>query len=255
MKLTLEELLDKKSDLDILSQKEQVKYMAFFFTYLNDKEEFSPAKVFELFKKANLKSPGNIHEEFQRLILNRKGKKAIFLKIKKNTYSFQRNSKKEISQEILGLPGKTKVSSDLRNLLPKVKEKESRNFLEEAIKCYEFSCSRATVVMVWLLVIDTLYEHTINKKLLIFNNALKKHGKYAKKVTIKTKDDFSDIKDYDFIEILKVGKIIDKNIKKILNNQLDFRNLCAHPNSIIIRESKVIAFVEDLIENVIVRFQ
>lgn len=252
MKLTLDELLGKKLDLDTLPKKEQVKYMAFFFVYLNDKEQFTRVEVLKLFKKANLKPPVNIYREFQ--ILS-SGKKPVFLKIKDKIYSFQRNFKKEISQEILGLPGKRKVSSVLRALLLKVKKKKQKKFLEESIKCYEFSCYRATVVMVWLLVMDTLYEYVINKKLKIFNNAIKKHGKYFKKVTIKTKDDFSDIKDYDFIEILRAGKIISKDINKILKNHLDFRNLCAHPSNVVIKESKVIAFVEDLVENVIVQFQ
>jgi hypothetical protein len=42
-------------------------------------------------------------------------------------------------------------------------------------------------------------------------------------------------------------------MKKILDEKLDFRNTCAHPNDIIVGDAKLVSFVEDLVHNVILR--
>ena len=96
--------------------------------------------------------------------------------------------------------------------------------------------------MSWLLAIDTIYEFVLKNKLTEFNNAIQTHGKY-KKIIITNKDNFSDIKESDFIELLRVAKIISNDTRKILDEKLAFRNTCAHPNTVIIKESKAISFI------------
>jgi hypothetical protein len=125
--------------------------------------------------------------------------------------------------------------------------------LEEAISCFEIKSFRAAVIMTWLLTMDTIYEYVLSRKLSEFNNAIQLQGKY-KKIIVKVKDNFSDIKESDFIELLRVAKIISNDTRKILDEKLDFRNTCAHPNSVIIRESKAISFLEDVIENIVLKF-
>jgi len=39
-----------------------------------------------------------------------------------------------------------------------------------------------------------------------------------------------------------------------LEQKLDTRNSCAHPSGITVNKSKVIDFVEDLVENVVVKY-
>ena len=102
-------------------------------------------------------------------------------------------------------------------------------------------------------IIDVLYEYIFKNKLSRFNSAIQTHGKY-RNVIIKTKDDFSEINEASFIEIMRAGKIISKDIRKILDEKLGFRNTCAHPNPIKIKEPKVISFIDDLIENVVMKF-
>lgn len=107
--------------------------------------------------------------------------------------------------------------------------------------------------MSWLLTIDTIYEFVIKTKLIEFNIAVQSHGKY-KKIIFSSKDQFSDVKETDFIELLRVSGIITNDTRKILVEKLDFRNTCAHPNSVTIKETKAIAFIEDIIDNVVIKF-
>jgi hypothetical protein len=56
-----------------------------------------------------------------------------------------------------------------------------------------------------------------------------------------------------FIEILRSAAIVTKDIR-ILDEKLGFRNTCAHPNDIVIPESKVLAAIEDLVYNVLLKY-
>ena len=247
--MTITELLDKTEDFERLSQKEQVKLISFFFSIETQTDTFLPKQIADCFVRENLKLPANIGREFSRLT---EDKPATFVR-KGTAYGFERNQKKELETNFFGSAHTKNVSGVLRGLLPKVGSSEQKVFLEEAISCFEIKSYRAAIIMSWLLSIDTLYDHIVQNRLDDFNTAIQMHGKY-KKLTIKKKDNFSDIKESDFIELLRVSKIISNDTRKILDEKLDFRNTCAHPNSIIIKESKAISFIDDLVENIVLKF-
>ena len=249
MSLKIADLLDKVEKFESLTQKEQVKLMSFFFCVESSTDTFLPAQIKDCFEKENLRLPANTTNEFIKLA---KEKPPIFVR-KGGGYSFERNAKKTLESLYLGTTHKQAISTTLRDLLPKVGSKEQQIFLEEAISCFEIKSFRAAIVMSWLLTMDTLYEHVLNNKIPDFNNAIQAHGKY-KKITIKSKDNFSDIKESDFIELLRVAKIISNDTRKILDEKLDFRNTCAHPNTVIIKETKAISFIEDVVENIVLKF-
>jgi hypothetical protein len=72
---------------------------------------------------------------------------------------------------------------------------------------------------------------------------------------VAAQDDFLEIRDESaFIEILRSATIITNDVRKILDEKLGFRNTCAHPNDIVIPESKVLAAIEDLVYNVVLKY-
>lgn len=249
MSFKIPNLLDKVEKFEGLTQKEQVKLMSFFFCVESGTDTFLPAQIRDCFDRENLRLPANTTNEFIKLA---KEKPPVFIK-KGSGYSFERNAKKSLESTYLGTTHKQAISTTLRDLITKVVSKEQQTFLEEAISCFEIKSYRAAIVMSWLLTMDTLYEHVLKSKLSDFNNAIQVHGKY-KKVTIKSKDNFSDIKESDFIELLRVAKVISNDTRKILDEKLDFRNTCAHPNTVVIKETKAISFIEDVVENVVLKF-
>jgi hypothetical protein len=94
----------------------------------------------------------------------------------------------------------------------------------------------------------------LTNKLADFNGAWAQradcHGR-----AIADQDDFLELRDENtFIEILRAATIITKNVKKILDEKLGFRNTCAHPNDIIVTEAKVVAAIEDFAYNVILKY-
>ncbi len=102
---------------------------------------------------------------------------------------------------------------------------------------------------------DHLYEVVLTKHLQAFNATLAKVvDKRVKVSAIVTRDDFGDIPEGKFIELLRASGIISNDVRKILDQKLGTRNSCAHPSGISINRSKVIDFVEDVIENVILKY-
>lgn len=249
--MTVHQLIDKTDNFYSLPQKEQIKLMAFFYCLENSKEYFESKDIKDEFLKHNLKIPSGITSLVPQLT---RTKPVIFLKTKMG-YCFHRNVKKELEKIYCDDIHEIEVTIKLRDLLKTVTSKEQNLFLEEAIKCFEIKVYRASIIMTWLLTMDVLYEMILEPSNLIkFNDAIQTHGKY-KKITVTKKDDFGDIKESDLFELLRVGKLISNDIRKILDEKLGIRNSCAHPNTIIMEDYKAISFIQDLIINVISKYQ
>ena len=246
MKMIINDFLDKKENFSKLSFIDQVKYMAYFFTRINEDPFFIPKNIEHLFRLASIPKPANIADMFNKL----KAKK-IFLPAEVG-FQFNRDELAKLDHEFPRSLQKKKVSKTLRDLVPKVKDSNKKKFLEEAIDCFETNSHRASIILTWLLTIDHLYDHILSKKLRDFNIALKKQNLKVKK--IKTKDDFHELKESQFIEIARSAKIITNDVRKILDGKLGIRNSAAHPNDITFKESKAIEFIEDLIENVFLKY-
>lgn len=110
--------------------------------------------------------------------------------------------------------------------------------------------------MVWNLTMDHLFEYILKNELTNFNSALSKNtDKRVKIWTVSAKDDFSEIPENKFIEFCRSGNIISNDIRKILEIKLGIRNSCAHPSNIKVTESKATEFIEDLINNVVLKYR
>ena len=249
--MIVDDLLNSVSDFDGLPQREQVKLMSFFYCTENDVNCFSPKEISDEFAKHGLSIPKGINSRVSELT---KGRPPVLIK-GQNGYSFHRTSKKQLESRFSGNSHTQETSVILRDLLSELTGNEQQSFLEEAICCFEIKSYRAAIIMTWLLTIDVIYEFILKPtNLVIFNNAIQMHGKY-KKVTIKQKSDFTEMKESAFIEVFRASKLLNTNIRKILLEKLDTRNSCAHPNSIEVFDYKAIGFIQDLVKNVIKVYQ
>lgn len=248
--MDIHKLIEKTKNFSDLPHKEQIKKIAYFYCLINNVDEFTTKDLRDEFLIQKLIIPSGISSLVPQLT---RQKPVSFLK-SKNGYTLHRNLRKEFDLIYNSDKHEIDVSEKLRDLLSKVKSKEQKIFLDEAIKCFEVKSLRASILMTWLLAMDILYEHILNYNLTIFNNAIQTHGKY-KKITILKKDDFSDLKESDFIELLRVAKLISNDIRKILDEKLGIRNSAAHPNSIVFDEFKTMGYLKDLIINVIEKYQ
>ena len=183
-----------------------------------------------------------------------KAKPPIFVKVS-GGYKLHRNRQQIISQELGTDHAITQTSVALRQLEEKFVEGNQKKFFKETIDCFEVGANRASIIMCWLLTLDHIYDLVLKHHLVAFNQKLALvTDKRVKVSVIIQKDDFSAIPEGKFIELLKSSGVISNDVRKILDTKLGTRNSCAHPSGVVIKKSKTIDFVEDLIENVIVKY-
>jgi hypothetical protein len=183
-----------------------------------------------------------------------KGKSAPLIPIEKGRYSLSVYGVQEIQRYLQSIPGIPSARASLENLVGRLADDAERRFLAEAIACVQVGAKRAAVVMVWLLAVDHMQRHILVKKLSEFNQTLAKRSDH-KGLTIAAKDDFAEIRDErTFIEIMRSARIITNDVRKILDEKLGFRNTCAHPSDIEMHENKVAAAIEDLVDNLILKY-
>jgi hypothetical protein len=171
-------------------------------------------------------------------------------------YKLHRHIRSQLSDLLDMDSSANQTSKDLRMLEAKVPPGAEKGFLSETIRCFEVGANRAAIVMCWILAMEHLYEFVFANKLTEFNAELVKVTDRRVKVSqVHIREDFDDIPEGKFIELLRGAGIISNDVRKILDGKLGTRNSCAHPSGIKIKTSKVVEFIDDLVENIVLKFE
>lgn len=145
-----------------------------------------------------------------------------------------------------------RVAAGLRHHLPSVADDQTREFLEEAVRCLESELYRAAVVLSWVGAVALLQDHVLISALAAFNTEARRRD--AKWKDAKNRDDLSKMKEADFLNVLEGISILGKSVKHELEVCLKLRNGCGHPSTLRIGEAKVAAHLETLVQNIFSRF-
>lgn len=183
---------------------------------------------------------------------NSKSKK--FVKVN-GGYRLQRHYRDKLKARLGAESVAKEISTELRNLETRFPEGPKKIFLSETIDCFEVSAYRAAIVMCWILTLNHLFDYVLSGPIDAFNAQLAKvTDKRVKVSSVHTRDDFGDIPENKLIELLRAAGIISNDVRKILEEKLGTRNSSAHPSGITIKRSKAIEFIDDLIENVVLKY-
>ena len=241
------------SSIEDASNQSQSAFVELFVYYLTvevGQNSATPKQVSDCFVACDLVAPKGVAA---RLSEGLKTRPAKFIKVS-GGYKLQRHLREAISKK-LGVEKITaQTSATLRELERKMPEGSRKEFLRETIDCFEAGANRATITMAWILAVDHLFAHILKHRLAEFNISLAKN-RGVKLNAVTQRDDFTDIKESNFVEICRAGKIISNDVRKILDSSLGVRNSCAHPSGIKVTNTKVVAFVEDLVENVVLKYE
>lgn len=232
------------------SQTGLVELFVYFLTVEAGQDAATPKQICDCFVACDLAPPKNVGA---RLSEGLKSTPRRYIKTSSG-YKLERHMREALSKKLGAEQITAQTSATLRGLEHKVSGGETKKFLNETIDCFEVGASRATITLAWILAIDHLFVHVLNHKLVEFNTALAK-DKGIKLNAITQRDDFLEMKESKFIEICRSAKIISNDVRKILDASLGIRNSCAHPSGITVTKTKVIAFVEDLVENVVLKYE
>jgi hypothetical protein len=140
------------------------------------------------------------------------------------------------------------VAVNLRAILLEVEDKETKSFVDEAIKCHELELHRSAVVMSWLAAMHVLKLAVCASHLPAFN--LEAQRVDAKWRIAQNADDLGLMKEHHFLERIAAISMIGKNVKEELHQCLKLRNACGHPNSLKLGPNMVANHIETLLLNV-----
>ncbi len=247
----LEDFNQKFSDFDEMLDNKRIELFGYFLQINKGISTFKPRDIDACFAISNLPKPS-----WTRVHLNRlsKSKPPKFIK-EKEGYKLTRSTLESVKSLIGDEIPSAQVSQTLSDLSNKFPDLTEKAFLDEAIICFKARAHRATIVMVWVLTMDHLYQYVLSCKLEEFRVALSKQSdKKIQCLTISKRDDFTELKETKFIEILRSSKIITNDVRKILDQKLGIRNSAAHPSNITFSPMKTEEFVEDLITNVVLKY-
>lgn len=232
------------------SQSALVELFVYFLTVEADHESATAKQLNDCFTVCDLAAPKNISA---RLSEGLKTKPPRYIRVN-GGYKLQRHMREALSKKLGAEKVTAQTSATLRGLEHKMPEGSAKDFLRETTDCFEAGANRATITMAWMLAVDHLFTYILNHKLTEFNVALAK-DKGVKLNAITQRDDFTEMKESKFIEICRTAKIISNDVRKILDTSLGVRNSCTHPSGITVSNMKVITFVEDLVVNVVLKYE
>jgi len=144
----------------------------------------------------------------------------------------------------------TKKPKTITFLLKKVKNKDEKEFIEEAIKCLSVGSGRSTIIMLWCATSYKIYREIERMGLNNFNKIYNKKysNKKNKPKLLKKIDDFEYYPDSEVLIISEDLGIFDRTQRRILEDCLKLRNMCAHPGKYKPKEHKINSFIEDILE-------
>jgi len=145
----------------------------------------------------------------------------------------------------------------LRAHLVKIGDDQRKAFVEEAIKSFDVLAFRSAVVLSWVGAAHILQDHIVSKHCAAFNVAGSARvakaalsGNKYNFTPVKGIKDFGVIGESDMLQLCQDAGILHKAEKQVLQDRLDLRNQCGHPNPLVIAEHTVAHHIEVLMLNV-----
>jgi hypothetical protein len=160
----------------------------------------------------------------------------------------------------LGLTSRSPIvggtAKSLRALIDSVADAQRREFLGDALLCFDKGASRPAVVYSWVGATWILQQHIFMHLLDAFNAAgIARYNKTTQSFrSIKTIESFGRLQDADLLQIMEDVGAIGKSLHKQLSDRLDLRNGAGHPNTMVVDEHTCAAHIHFLIENVYKKF-
>jgi hypothetical protein len=228
---------------------DKIKFFGWYLHTYCQKESFKGADIKGCFEKLNLAEPSSI-QPFLTAMVKKNPKEAL-----RSGDSFRLETRvRQLFDNQYGQRAATiQVHKILSELPARISTGDEQKYLEEVLVCFRHKAFRAAVVMCWNLAFDHLCQFVLNKHLDVFNAQLPKSYPKANIATVAKKDDFSELKESQFLLVCKSANIVSDGIYKILKEKLDRRNIAAHPSGLITTEPTAEEFIKDLIENVVLK--
>jgi len=182
----------------------------------------------------------------------RKNDSRLVLFIKKTRgYALERKRIEEIRAVVDARPARRALTRELEKILEAVPMGPRRDYLVEALGCFQSNFLRAAVVLTWCVSYDVLRDWLFGKHLAEIN---KKTQTWKKPLVIARLEDFAEVTERTIVDLGRDIRAFTKEEHKIITGLLDRRNSYAHPTGRTISPAAVEAFIEDSINEIVKKF-
>jgi hypothetical protein len=134
--------------------------------------------------------------------------------------------------------------SYLKGMAAKISDPLVRAYVEESVDCPSIGALKAGIVFLWAGAVRALQEQVLNKGVVQVNAAIRVHDSKARQV--KKLDDFQYIKESILLLAGEGVGVLDKAERNTLEDALNLRNKCGHPNKYDPGIKKASSFIEDV---------
>lgn len=149
-----------------------------------------------------------------------------------------------------------KMSSEVLELLEKIKDKEENEYLCEALGCWENGFYKAAVVLMWCAAIDRIHRVIENVGFDKFNSASDymknqttgRFKRFNKNQNVHSISELRMVFDSDILAILEGMEMIDVNQKTRLVSCFEMRCHSGHPGEAPITKYNVLSCFSDIVE-------
>ena len=247
--MTLEEFAQLAPGLAGMSHADKIRHFAWHVFTQDGRERFATGDIRRCYDQLHYDLPGNLSGQLQQLA----DKKPPELLKDSRGFRLEGRLKERLDAKYGTRPETIAVAASLQNLPGKISDQAEQHFLTEAISCFRVKAFRATIVMTWNLAYDHLLNWIVAKHLPTFNPGIVVRNRSKAGVVIRKREDFDDLKEVEVIDICGTTGIVDGNVKKILAEKLNKRNMAAHPSLVMIGQHQAEDVIDDLVNNVILK--
>ena len=238
-----------------LSHVERVKIFAWYLHTYKGKDGFTSTDIRQCYQALHLELP-NISDILATLA-QKKPKKPVIMLRTGNQFRLEMSVRQELQTKYGNRPIAIAVEKSLAELPLKLTDETKRKYLVEAINCYKSQCFRAAILMTWNLA----YDHLVNwvmadlSRLAKFNTKLPNQSPFNTGLVVSKREDFEWMQESQVVNICghKDIALITDNVKKMLIQGLDWRNMSAHPATIEVKQINAEHVILSLVDNVVLR--
>ena len=244
-KETVESFVRAVPDFVSLSAREQLELLVYFAVVVEGSPSVTGKQIEELRAMLNLPEGGAANT----LSVGARGRERTFLK-RPRGYALTRTAEERLSKRI-GRPCAITTSLSVRTHLSKVAAGPLREYLAEAAGAFEARFLRAAIVMSWCAAYYVVREWLFRNRLSALNAQM---STWKKPKTVSTVDDFEDLSERTLLDTAKEASALSKVQHKTLVALLDQRNAYAHPSGRSVSEAVAEAFLQQVADEVLVKF-
>jgi hypothetical protein len=244
----LETLAQSIKDFGSLNHVERIRFFAWHVQTQEKRDVFTAADIRRGYERCDLQLPSAIGP-----FLNDLHKRKELIRTP-NGFRLERQAREALDtryNRYLRTPSAVHVDELLAGLPATLHDTAERAYLDEALVCYRNGAFRAAIVMTWNVAYDHLCQYVLTTNLSEFNAQLPRSFPRADLQIIKKRDDFTELKESQVLQVCKSAGIISGPVYDVAKEKLTRRNIAAHPSGVHILQPTAEEFIKDIVVNVI----